>query len=376
MGGASPAPADPLRALFAAGGTGGHIWPAVAVSRALRSHDPRWQCHFVGGDRPVEAEVYAAAGVSPAVIHVPPPSAGRWRTWLAMMPAILRARRLIRTLRPHVVLSTGGYVAAPVAAAAWWAGIPCLLLEPNAVPGRVTRRLARRVAAVALADSAAARLLRARRVEVTGTPVMWRPAELNRPAARAKWGIPEHALCLLVAGGSQGARRVNDLVVETVLAWRAAPPPVEVHVLWAAGSANVQAVRGTLGDAAGPVAIHLHGHLSPFAEALAAADLVVSRAGAGSVAEIALAGLPSLLLPLPSALDDHQRANARRLVDAGAAVLFDERTGTPHQFRLALEHLLAGRAAREAMAAAARAQAQPGAAEAVAALMRRVTNRM
>jgi UDP-N-acetylglucosamine--N-acetylmuramyl-(pentapeptide) pyrophosphoryl-undecaprenol N-acetylglucosamine transferase len=370
---AAGAGSDRPAALFAAGGTGGHIWPAIAVARELMRRDPRWECRFVSGDRPVEIEVYEAAKVTPTVFHVPKPSQGRWRTWLAMGPMILRARRLLRDLKPRVILSTGGYVAAPVAVAGWLRGVPTILLEPNAVPGRVTRRLAPRVAAVAVADPMAKKALpRARRVEVTGNPLPWSASDLDVAAARAKWGISDGSLCLLVVGGSQGAKVLNGLMIEAVSAWNRTPPPRPVHVLWMTGSANVDEVMSRAtgnGQRATTLRLTLRGHHAPFSEALAAADLVVSRSGAGAVAEIAAAGLPSVLLPLPIALDDHQRANAKRLVDAGAAVVFDERSQGGEQLVPLLNELLADPSRLARMAEAARSQAAPEAANRVVQMM-------
>ncbi len=352
--------------VFAAGGTGGHIWPAVAVARALRARHPAWRFHFVSGDRPVEGEVYRAAEVEPSVFHVPAPGQGRWRTWLAMAPALLRAMRLLRRLRPDAVLSTGGYVAAPVAVAAWLRRCPTVLLEPNAVAGRVTRRLAPRVAAVALADPAAERGLRARRTAVTGNPLTWSPDDLDRAAARQRWGIPDDAVCVLVVGGSQGAKRLNGLMEEVVAAWRETPPSSPVHVIWLTGSANLAEIGAPSG---GAVTLHLHGHLAPMTDALAAADLAVTRAGAGAVADVSAAGLPCVFLPLPIALDDHQRANARRLVEAGAAVIFDERREDGAALTALLGDLLGDRTRRAEMAAAARSLAAPEAAGRVADLL-------
>ncbi|MBN1475334.1 UDP-N-acetylglucosamine--N-acetylmuramyl-(pentapeptide) pyrophosphoryl-undecaprenol N-acetylglucosamine transferase [Candidatus Sumerlaeota bacterium] len=358
------------RALLAAGGTGGHIWPAVAVAQALESLDPPWRCRFVSGDRPVETEVYRAAGIGPAVFPVPPPSGGRWRTWLAMGPALLRARRLIRRERPHVILATGGYISAPVALAGWMARVPTVLLEPNSIPGRVTRRLAPKVSAVAVSDPAAGERLRAKRIEVTGNPLTWSRSDLDRETARRNLGVPENSVCLLVVGGSQGARTLNGLVMDLLKRWAADPPSPPVHLIWITGSGNLDGVReqvSTLDPR--PSNLALFGHLWPMTEALAAADLVISRAGAGAVADLAEAGLPSILLPLPIALDDHQRANARRLVEAEAAVIFDERSQSGEEFASLVTALIGDRPRRASMAEAARSVAQPDAARRVAELM-------
>jgi UDP-N-acetylglucosamine--N-acetylmuramyl-(pentapeptide) pyrophosphoryl-undecaprenol N-acetylglucosamine transferase len=358
------------RILLAAGGTGGHIWPAVAVARELERRRPPWHCRFVAGDRPVEAEVYRAAGLTPDVIRVPPPRRARWRTWAAMGPALSRARRLIRHERPDVILGTGGYVAAPVAVAAWMARRPTVLLEPNALPGRVTRLLAPHVAAVALADPAAEARLRAKRVVVTGNPLSWTPNDLDRARARERWGIAAEVVCLLVLGGSQGARSLNDTVRWVAERWREDPPPRPVHLIWMAGSANLEEICGRVSTLdIRPSNLDLHGHLWPLTDALAAADLVVSRAGAGAVADLAAAGKPSVLIPLPTALDDHQRANAQRLVDVGAAVLFDERSQTPLDLFALLRELIADERRRSNMAAAAATRAMPDAAARVADLL-------
>jgi UDP-N-acetylglucosamine--N-acetylmuramyl-(pentapeptide) pyrophosphoryl-undecaprenol N-acetylglucosamine transferase len=368
-GGAGVPEAARRTALFAAGGTGGHIWPAVAVARALEARGSRWRCHFVAGDRPVEIDVYRTAGIEPITFHVPHPGQGRWRTWLAMPMALIRALWRLLRLRPHVILSTGGYVAAPVAVAARIMRIPTVLLEPNAIPGRVTRHLAGGVAAVALADPRAGAFLKARRLVESGNPLVWRREELDRPAARAKWGVDPDAVCVLVVGGSQGANALNDLVMALITRW-GANPPRPVHLVWATGIANEAGIRQRLSrlEQQHP-SVRLHGHLWPLTEAFAAADLVLSRAGAGAVADLAEAGRASVLLPLPIALDDHQRANAQRLVEAGGAVIFDERKQGEDEFVALVSALVEDEEHRESMAKAAAALRQPEAATQIAELM-------
>lgn len=361
---------DTHLALFAAGGTGGHIWPAVAVARALAKADSTWECRFIAGDRPVETEVYRAAEIAPIVFHVPPPSGGRWRTWLAMGPALLRARKLIKQWKPSVAVCTGGYVSAPVALAATMLGVPTIMVEPNAIPGRVTRKLAKRVDVIALADpTAKEHLAQAKRCEVTGIPLMWSRDDLNRANARRELGVDDDALCLLIVGGSQGARKLNSLIGDVLNRWRESPPGRKVHLIWIAGSGNVDEVRRAQGDSSHDnVKVDIHGHVWPLTNSYAAADLVISRAGAGTVAEIAVAGVPSILLPLPIALDDHQRINARRLVEQGAARIFDERIEKAPQLDALLSELIADDDRLSHMASAARDQSLGNAAVKVAEL--------
>jgi UDP-N-acetylglucosamine--N-acetylmuramyl-(pentapeptide) pyrophosphoryl-undecaprenol N-acetylglucosamine transferase len=347
-----PAVPNELRVLIAAGGTAGHVVPALAVAERLTAAGA--DVVFVGGER-AEATLVPAAGYELRTIRV----AGLSRTnplraaravGLAAR-AVPAARRLIAELRPAAVLGGGGYVAGPVGLAALVRRVPLVLTEADSHLGITNRLLAARARRVCLAFPIAGR--EGDRYVVTGRPVA--PPATDHAAARARFGLREDDTCVLVFGGSLGARTINEAAVE---AFRAAP----FRVLHAAGRRDHDDLRQRVDGARG---YDLRPYIDDFADALAACDLCVARAG-GSIFEIAAAGKPALLVPYPHATADHQTANARWMSDAGAAVVVADGDLTPARLRAEVDALLADRARLAAMAAASAALARPGAAQAVA----------
>jgi UDP-N-acetylglucosamine--N-acetylmuramyl-(pentapeptide) pyrophosphoryl-undecaprenol N-acetylglucosamine transferase len=339
--------------VIAAGGTAGHIVPALAVADALRAEGAR--VSFIGGNR-AEAELVPAAGyelhtlVVEGLSRSDPLLAARALARAGL--AARRSRRLLRTLAPTAVMGGGGYVAAPVGAAAASLRIPLVLTEADRHLGLANRALAPCAARVCLAFPLAGH--DGPRYRVTGRPV---PAPFgDRRVARAEFGVPADGLCVLVFGGSLGARSIN----EAALAGLAGGG---FHVLHVAGARDWP----ELSTRPRPDSYDLREYLDAgrFARALAASDLVVARAG-GSVFEIAAHGRPAVLIPYPHAAADHQSQNARFMAGAGAAVVIpdDELTGT----RLAQEvgALLADPSRLQAMARASAALARPDAAREIA----------
>ena len=271
---------------------------------------------------------------------------------------------LLARLRPAAVFTTGGYAAIPVLLAARPLGIPAVLWEGNAIPGRSVRATARLAAAVAVSFEVTCGALRARRCYLTGTPIR-DPRTVDRAAARARLGVPADDRLLLVFGGSQAVRRFSAAVAGAL------PHLVErtrvLHVTGDAGYADALTGREAL-----PAAVRGRYRPVPFlaeemADALAAADLLVGRAGSSTIAEAAAFGLPLVAVPYPHAAG-HQRANARALVEAGAARLIEDDAFDADAL-LAAAALLADPAALGAMRVAALAAGRPGAADAVAALV-------
>jgi UDP-N-acetylglucosamine--N-acetylmuramyl-(pentapeptide) pyrophosphoryl-undecaprenol N-acetylglucosamine transferase len=335
--------------VIGAGGTAGHVVPAIAVADALREQGAR--VTFVGGER-AEVELVPAAGYELHRLRVSPLPRGRpaaaVRAALIDGRAVMGARRLVRSLRPAAVVGAGGYVAAPVGVAAVGARVPVVLLEADSHLGLTNRLLAPVARKVCLAFPIAGR--DGRRYLVTGRPIPGRA--VDRSAARERFGISESETCVLVFGGSLGARSINHAAIEAFAGAR-------FRVLHAAGQRDLPGL-----EAPGEH-YDLHGYIDDFDQALAASDLVVARAG-GSIFEIAAHGRAAVLIPYPYATADHQAANARYMEQAGAAVVIPDSELTPARLAQEVGKLLADRARLQAMARASAALARPDAARVVA----------
>jgi UDP-N-acetylglucosamine--N-acetylmuramyl-(pentapeptide) pyrophosphoryl-undecaprenol N-acetylglucosamine transferase len=338
---------DPPRIVIAAGGTAGHVVPAIAVADALRVEGA--EVSFVGGER-AEAELVPKAGYEIDTINVEgisrtnPLKAARAVGKAAA--AVNTARGILKTRGADAVLGGGGYVAGPVGAAAALAKIPLVLAEADSHLGLANRALASRARRVCLAFPLEGR--EGEKYRVTGRAVP--PTYTDRAYARAQLGVGPDETCVLVFGGSLGARTINTAAP---IAFNDAPYRI-VHVAGARDFPNL--------TAPGPHYVLLE-YLTPFGIALAAADAAVARAG-GSVFELAQYGLPSLLVPYPHASADHQTTNARWMADRGAALVVPDAELTPQRLRAETDALLAR---RDEMAKAARAIAKPDAARDIAA---------
>lgn len=272
--------------------------------------------------------------------------------------AVPRAMAALRRRRADVVIGGGGYVAGPVALAAWLMRVPLLLTEADSHLGMANRLACPFARRVALAFPVAGRT--GDKYVVTGRPVGAEVLAATRAAGRAALAIADDALCVLVAGGSQGARTINRATAE---AFGDGPAFELIHL---AGAGQLDEVRALLADRSPGPRYHLLGYLDNFHDAVAAADLVISRAG-GSVFELAAIGRPAILIPYPYATADHQTKNAQWLVDAGAAVLVPDAECNAERVSTLVAELLADPVRREAMAHAARTVARPDAAQAIAA---------
>lgn len=336
--------------VIGAGGTAGHVVPALAVADALSAAGAR--VSFIGGER-AERELVPAAGYELHAIRVAPLARGRpLRAARALgtdVAAVPRAHGLLRDIRPEAVLGAGGYVAGPVGMAALLRRTPLVLMEADSHLGLTNRALAPFARRVCLAFPLQGRT--GRRYRITGRPVP--PPAVDRDEARRRFGIEPEDTCVLVFGGSQGARSINHAAVEAFAGAR-------FRVLHAAGERDFPQL-----SAPGPN-YDLRPYISEFAQALAASDLVVARAG-GSIFEIAAAGRPALLIPYPHATADHQAQNARFLAQAGAAVVLSDAELTPPRLAQEVGALLADPARLGAMANASAGLARPRAAQEIAA---------
>jgi UDP-N-acetylglucosamine--N-acetylmuramyl-(pentapeptide) pyrophosphoryl-undecaprenol N-acetylglucosamine transferase len=362
--------------LFAGGGTGGHLYPALALAEAMTLERPDVQVHFVGARRGVEAQVLPKRGVPHTLLPFEPIRRERvWRNW-RLVPSALRSAlglaRLFRRLRPALVVGTGGYASGPACAWAVLSRVPMALQEQNAWPGLTTRWLSRWARQVHLGfPEAAAHLRPGPRTEVLalGNPIRPPDPGLDRGECRRRFGLDPDGVVVLVVGGSQGARAVNEALLaalERVCAGVLPPRPTGLQVLWATGPAHIAGVEERLRRLTAAEWVRPLGYIEDMPAALAAADVALSRAGAMATAELLAWGIPAILVPLPTAAADHQTGNARALAEAGAAVHLPQRELTPERLWSELVALATDEPRRRRMAEQARARAKPDAAREIA----------
>jgi UDP-N-acetylglucosamine--N-acetylmuramyl-(pentapeptide) pyrophosphoryl-undecaprenol N-acetylglucosamine transferase len=356
----------PLHLLIAGGGTGGHLFPGLAVAEVARERIPGVRIRFVGGMR-LEARVLTDAGWPfDTVAARPLPrrlGLGQFAALAVNAAGSLQALGLLRRAHPDAVLATGGYVCGPVGLAAVLLGIPLVLQEQNALPGLVNFWLARWAQAISV--PAPMRGFPADRVAVTGVPV--RPGVLqgDRRRARRTFGLEPERFTVLVLGGSQGALTLNRAIDEAATLMMYEP----IQVLHQTGREHLEWVRKDIGhrEHIGPPVIRQVAlpFIEQMGEAYAASDLVLCRAGASTLAEVTAWGLPAILVPYPYAAGAHQDANARRLAEAGAAEVIPDASLTGLRLAEVLRGFLQDPGRREAMAEGSRSLARPDAAERV-----------
>ena len=349
------------RILIAGGGTGGHIIPALAVAHELVS---RYNAEilFVGTPRGLESKLVPNAGFNLKLIQVGPLNqvslVTRLRTLTQLPLSLLACSGIIREFGAEVVFGVGGYASGPAMGAAILRRIPAMAFEPNAVPGMANRLVGKRVQAAAVNFPPAAKWFR--NAEVTGIPVRPEFFTLASPSADA----PPH---LLIFGGSQGARIFNTLMPPLAPALLQAVPGLTL--LHQAGARHAETTRAVYAaSGADPARWRVEAFLDDMAGQFSSANLVMARSGASTVAELAAAGKPSLLIPFAAAADGHQRSNAEVMVKAGAAVMIEEsELHDPKRLLEALKQLLADSPRLQSMSQQARTQAHPEAAERIAA---------
>jgi UDP-N-acetylglucosamine--N-acetylmuramyl-(pentapeptide) pyrophosphoryl-undecaprenol N-acetylglucosamine transferase len=345
--------------VIAGGGTGGHLYPGIAVARELLRRSPQSVVTFAGTSRGIESRVLPREGFELDVLRSAgfkgASAAGSLRS-LALLPvAGLDAWRIVSRRSPDLVIGVGGYSSGPVVAVASLRGIPTLLLEQNAVPGLTNRILARFVTAAAVTFESTVTYF-GRRGFVAGNPVR---AEFLDAGGSAEHGRgAAGAARILIFGGSQGAHAINMAMVEA--APRLAAQPGRVAITHQTGERDLERVRDGYRRAG------LEARVEPFLFAMdremKSADLVICRAGATTLAELTAAGRPSLLVPLPTATDDHQRKNAEVLVAAGAADMIEQSSLSGERLAHRIGELIADGGRLQRMSAAARGFARPDAA--------------
>lgn len=360
-----PAPDTPPRLMVVGGGTGGHVFPGVAVAQAWLDRVDGGEVVYVGSPRGMEARVVPPLGLP----FVPADSrrlknAGlieRIKSLLSMPAAIWRGLRIVRAHDPVAVLGVGGYVSGPVVLAAALAGRPCAIAEQNAHAGLTNRLLGRVVQRIFTAFPEAAERLPRAKIHMLGNPVR---AEFVAQVEAAKAAQPARsdATRLLILGGSQGARALNQKLPPALALLKARHPQLTIR--HQTGRDKDAPVRDAYAQA-GLTDVRVDPFIDDMVTAIVDADLVIARAGATTVAELAAIGRPALFVPFPYAADDHQAANAASLVDAGAALMAREDTLTTERLVELIGGLLDDPDRLAAMAARAHQRGRPEAAAAI-----------
>ncbi len=348
--------------IVAGGGTGGHLFPGLAVAEALGGSDAAL---FIGSSGGIEARIIPGTRFPFRALEV---SGVRGRgiqgivEFVRRIPvALAQARKEVVEFGAEVVVGVGGYASFPAVVAAWLGGVPTVLLEQNARPGMANRVLGRIATRICTSFEAAGRFFPSRRVVVTGNPVRDFPA-VDRE------GRGDGSFCLLVFGGSQGAQSINAAMLEAVPRIAAGVP--DLRVIHQTGRGAAEAARAEY-ERRG-VRAEVHEFIDDMGAAYAEADLVLCRAGATTLAELAMVGKAAILVPYPQAADDHQRANAEVVEAAGAAILVLDADLSAERLADEIGKLAVNTAARERMGDASRKLARPDAAERVVELCRQL----
>lgn len=344
-----------MRLLLAGGGTGGHLFPAVALAEQLRREEPASEVLFVGTERGLEYRLLPELGWPLRTV----PMSGwaglgfgaRLKALAGLLRSLGQSRRILGEFRPDVVVGVGGYASVPVLLAARLAGVPYLIHEQNAWPGLANRLLGHWAKRICLSFAEAGKAFRRAPVVMTGNPV--------RVAMEECPELPGEPLQLLVFGGSHGARAINRAMLAALpqlQRWRGV-----LRIVHQTGAAEADAVHAGY-RAAGWDDVEVRPFIADMAAAYAGSSLVVCRAGATTLAELTACGRPAVLIPYPYAANNHQVANAAALAAKGAAIMIEERHLRPEDLGVLVDGLLSDRARLTSMAMTARSLAQRGAA--------------
>ncbi len=358
----------PLSVIIAGGGTGGHIYPGVAIAQEFRRRDADTQILFVGTARGLETKIIPREGFNLELIEVAALKrvsiVKRVKSLLMLPKSFLAVRSLIKQVRPDVVIGVGGYASGPVVLMAALMKVPTLVAEQNAMPGFTNRVLARFVKAAAVSFEEARRFF-GEKAEITGNPV--RAEFFDVPVKHAE-GHPNGVVHVLVTGGSQGARAINEAVAGALPLL--AEEKDRLSFTHQTGENDFYRVRDAFENSG------MDAEVKPFIEKMvdefARADLVISRAGATTVAELAAAGKPAIMIPFPFAADDHQRKNAEAIERAGAGRMILQAELTPERLAKELLWLIRDPHQLNRMAEASRRLGHPDAAKSVVDLAMRI----
>lgn len=315
-----------MRIILTGGGTGGHIYPALALAKQIKEHHEEAEILYIGSGKGLEADIVPKAGFRFEPIEVSgfkrSLSMENFKTIYRFIKSVSLSKKIIRNFRADAVIGTGGYVCGPVVYAAAKLGIPTLIHEQNVIPGLTNKFLSRYVSRIAVSFTGSAPFFPQQKVVVTGNPRATEVAKANGERGRASLSLPTNKKIVLVVGGSRGARAINEAFLQAI-------PQLEksrdLHFVYVTGDVHFDKVKGVL-DSMGkkPENISVYPFIYNMPEVLAATDLIINRAGASFLAEITSLGIPSILIPSPYVTNNHQEKNARWLEDHGASVVLLE----------------------------------------------------
>lgn len=352
-----------MRILITGGGTGGHLYPALAVADALKAQNPEVQILFVGSERGMEKEQVPEAGHAYqglSVVGFPRrPGIGSIRAVSSFFSAVQHGKKILTDFAPDVVFSTGGYASAPVVVAAWLKHVPIVLQEQNSVPGLTNRVASRLAKEVHLAFASARRHFPKRRhLRLSGNPLRAQVTQGSRQRALRLFRLDEDRTTILVLGGSQGARSINEAMLEALPRFAGRS---DVQFVIQTGNLDHDRVMDKCKEV--EVQTWVRRFIANVGDAYAAADLVVCRAGAMTLSELCACGLPAILIPYPHATANHQWINAEQLADNGAAILLPDKNLNGQVLFDTIEECLADRKKLREMAMCALRLARPDATE-------------
>lgn len=311
----------PYKVIISGGGTGGHIYPAIAIADELKLRNKQTDILFVGAKDRMEMQKVPEAGYRIKGLWI----AGLQRKLsvdnlmlpLKLMKSFRDCKKILKEFKPDIVIGTGGYASAPLVRVASKMNIPCVIQEQNSYAGITNKLLSKKAAVICVAFEGMEKFFPASKIVLTGNPVRQHitTSEINQAKARESFGLDPNKKTLLVMGGSLGAKKINELVEANLELFK----QLDVQVLWQCGQFYIETYKDLASDA-----ICVKAFISDMQFAYAAADVIVSRAGALSVAELCLVGKPCVFIPSPNVAEDHQTKNAQAIVNHDAAILIKE----------------------------------------------------
>lgn len=369
-----------MKILLTGGGTGGHIYPALAIGKYIEQQDPATELLYIGTERGMESKIVPRANVPFESIEITgfkrKLSLDNVRTVIRFLQGVSRSKELIKQFKPDVVIGTGGYVCGPVVFAAARLGIPTFIHEQNAIPGLTNKFLTRFVSHVGVSfEDSLAFFAKAKQVSFTGNPCASQVLEAIPGRGRASLGLEPNERFALIVGGSRGAKALNRAVIELAEESEALQKLSTYRIVFATGEIyyedTLAALKGNAAYESGQ--IKLLPYINNMAEVLTDAAVVISRSGASSLAEINALGKPSILIPSPNVTNNHQEANARSLESVGAAEIILESELTGKHLLDKLSTLLLDEHKLAKMSAASKFLAVPDSANRIALAIARIS---